>query len=200
MGSFNKKVNAESAFQNYLLQTYGTIDLSKIEVERKIELAASLDKLFTEEGYEYNFDDSAFKFSFVAKYPGVDFIFFLVEFIVSPPNIAVTVCPSFDLTSGFDLSSGNVEAAREVINEFRNELNTGLFDLSEDNKPTFFAYTDWYGGKEDVPDNRFMHYLLKMPMSVWLTYVNTVLKVAEGSVNIETAKMEIREIRERNRR
>ena len=197
-GRSNEAGDGMTAFQEYLMQTYGAIDIDGKTVERKVELAEALDALLAAGNYEYRFDESEFRFAFIAKYPGVDFVPFSVDFIVSPPNIAVIVCPL--LESLCDLSSGNIDAAKEVVNEFRNELGTGLFEVSDENAFTYFAYTDWYGGRDDVPDKRFMHYLLTKPMSIWLTYLNTVLKAVEGSVDIEAAKMEIREIRERNRR
>jgi len=186
-----------TAFQKYLKQKFSTINVDEITVERKVELAAALDKLLEEDNFDYIFDDDEFRFTFIAKYPDADFVPFNINFIVSPPHIIVSVCPVIRFA---DLSSGNIDAAREVVNEFKNELDTGLFEISQENELIYFAYTDWYGDSDDVPDERFLHYLLTMPMGIWLSYLNTILKASEGSVNIETAKKEILKIRESQNR
>ncbi|MDR1688492.1 MAG: hypothetical protein LBS21_07760 [Clostridiales bacterium] len=195
-----EKDGKTTAFQKYIAEKHTIYNLESSNSMRRIELAAALDKLFTEYGYEYYFNEEVFSFVLTTSLPVADdAIKFTSTYLVSPPYIIVSVCPKTERLSRFT----NVEAARETVKEFQDVLRVGSFTVSDLGELVFCAYTDWYGGSEDVPGGEgspadlFLHYLLKLPMYIWVMHLNTVLLASEGSVDVVTAKQQIRETQEK---
>ena len=172
-------------FQNYLLNKFGVASINDMDVEYHVNLAATLDRLLTELGYDYEFIEELFRFDVKVTVPKLWFGF-NVSFLVSPPYIIVGICPDIDI------SEGNFEAVSEAVNQFRNSISCGTFTVDKEDGLIFFAYTDWYG---TYPEALFIKFFMSKPINVWLTYLSVVLDAAEGIIDAETAKNQIQKIR-----